>query len=343
MSSNDSTISGNVDHTAQECSFVQPSLISLLVVNVLLLLFLSYKIIKFIFMKPETKLERKTKNYRVIILAFIFLSLLVRAFFGFYKLFTPNNGYSNGDSALSVGLIAFNCIPIAFFVSIASVFSYYWHNLYTSFERANGSANRRSKIFKVFLIAANASLYVIFAALITVSLTTQWAYSLLALNILFMVYLIISTAMLAVHGTRLYDRALKLMTYAGNVVKSTSGFLVTYRTLLFCCAIKTINCAASIYFEVTGTFIKIMFRADGQCDIWIWTAYMLTFIIIGEYVMYASLILLLDFNANKAKTGSVDDRTQVVVDGRSLLGEGREYSPFVMESPGNEESGAESV
>ena len=338
--SNNSTLSGNLDQTTLECSFVQPSLIGLLVVNVLLLLFLSYKIIKFIFMAPETKLERKTKNYRLIILAFIFLSLLVRAFFGFYKLFTPNDAYSNGESPFSIGLIAINCIPLAFFVSIASVFSYYWHNLYTSFERVNGSANQRSKVFKIFLIVANASLYIIFATLITVALTTLWDKSLVALNILFMVYLILSTAMLAVHGTRLYERALRLMTYAGNVVKSTSGFLITYRTLLFCCAIKIINCASSIYFEVTGSFVKILFREDGQCDIWIWVAYMITFIIVGEYVLYGSLILLLDFNANKAKTGSVDDRTQVV-DGRSLIGEGKEYSPFSMENSDEEASGSE--
>ena len=73
-----------------------------------------------------------------------------------------------------------------------------------------------------------------------------------------------------------------------------------------------------------------------------WLGYMVIFIIFGEYIVYGCLILLLDFNANKAKTSSLDNKNQLI-DERPLIGEGKVYSPFSMENSANEESNSDNV
>jgi len=340
--------------TSKETSLMDPYInytnISLLILNVIMMIYLSCKLYSLFRAKPISYFERRNRRYRIIIFILIFIGLLLRGAYQGDQIYQAIL-YDN-TAHLEPFALVIDALPSLLFVSIACAFSYFWYALYSSFDEDEEGSEHKSTRFRALLVAVNISLYSLFIACSVLHLSLGSKVLAIIMRSMCVLALIFSTILLKVHGQRLYDRALKLVSYTGRAVKSSSGFRRIYRILLFCCGLKTIKEAVILYFSV---FVGLDFLQD--LDIInegyylpIFIGYVVFFYVIGEYGLFLSLIKLLDSYANKSKISFAEGDPKRTTHESLLLGNDYEgynqnrelhYNPFSKEN--NEEASEVSV
>ena len=284
--------SSDMDH------YLEYSIIGLLVLNLILLLYLSYKLYIFKTRKSVSSLEKKNRRYRGFIFGFIFLALLIRGSFEITQVIYINQS-SSSTVFSSIGTLI-DSLPVLLFISIASAFSYFWYEIYSSFDEHLNSQKQTSWRFKFILILVNVVLYLGYIALANAYLSYEWKYTLLTLHSICLLSLIFCTILLKVHGSNLYKKVLTLVSYTGRNVRSSRGFRSIYIILLVCCVLRCIKECISIYFSlaVGDNILKELANAEYLSLL---IVYVILFYVLGEYGLFLSLIKLMDFYGDKAK------------------------------------------
>jgi len=222
--------------------YTKTSIIILLIFNLLVLIFVTYRMCLFF---KNNDYPRQGKQYRGFIYFLIFLALLLRGIDEAARLFNLINAGANQISNEIVVIL--DDLPVLLFVTIASAFAHFWHNLYRSFDRQTSfKANFQSLRFKICLILFNLMLYAMFIALAVIYFIKKWHYATIIIHSLFFACLVLNTFLLKIHGSRLHDRTHKLIVYTGREVRS-SGFKAIYRILLFCCVLRAIKEVFTIF------------------------------------------------------------------------------------------------
>lgn len=278
--------------------YLEYSIISLLVLNIILLVYISYKLYIFKTRKPISSLEKKNRRYRGFIFAFIFLALVIRGSFEITQVIYINQS-SSSTVFSSIGTLI-DTLPVLLFISIASAFSYFWHEIYSSFDEHLNFQRQTGWRLKFILILVNVVLYLGYIALANAYLTYDWKYTLMTLHSICLVSLISCTILLKINGSNLYKKVLTLVSYTGRNVRSSRGFRLIYIILLVCCGLRCIKECISIYFSIAvgDNILKELANAEYLSLL---ILYIVLFYVLGEYGLFLSLIKLLDFYADKAK------------------------------------------
>jgi hypothetical protein len=297
------------------------STIGLFILNIILLLYISYKLYLFKTRKPSSSVDKQNRRYRGLIFGFIFLALIIRGSFEItLVIYISDNPSSTVFS--SIGTLI-DSLPILLFISIASAFSYFWHEIYSSFdEHLNFPKQSRSWRLKFILILINVALYLGYIALVNAYICYQWQSTLVTLHSVCLLSLIFCTVLLKINGSNLYNKVLTLVSYTGRNVRSSRGFRLIYIILMVCCILRCIKECISIYFAVVvgENIFKAMTEAEGGAYLSLLILYIVLFYVLGEYGLFFSLIKLLDFYADKAKVtcstieGHPDSRVSLIQD-----------------------------
>lgn len=278
--------------------YLEYSIIGLFILNLILLLYLSYKLYVFKTRKPISSLEKQNRRYRGFIFVFIFLALLIRGSFEITQVIYINQS-SSSTVFSSIGTLI-DSLPVLLFISIASAFSYFWHEIYSSFDEHLNLQKQSSWRLKFILVLVNVVLYLGYVALANAYLTYDWKYTLITLHSICLLSLIFCTILLKVNGSNLYKKVLTLVSYTGRNVRSSRGFRSIYLILLTCCALRCIKECISIYFSIAvgDNILKELANAEYLSLL---ILYVVFFYVLGEYGLFLSLIKMLDFYADKAK------------------------------------------
>lgn len=296
-------------------SYIEYTVIALLFINSILIGYLAYKLFILCRTKFKSNFEKKNQRYRIFIFVLILIALILRAIFGADQIY--NTLQSDSTSYLEPAVLIIDALPSLIFVSIACAFSYFWHELYSSFEDSEYDHDEKNTKFKTLLITVNATLYFTFIACSILHISENSEAFALVMRSICVLSLIFSTIMLKIHGSRLYHRALKLISCTGRVAKS-SGFRTMYIILLICCVLKTIKEGIILYFTATAgeDLLQDLDDIKDGYFLSIFFSYVVVFYLFGEYGMFLSLILLLNSYANKSRvsfgTDNMIKKTQEV-------------------------------
>lgn len=294
------------DPSPSEENALRDSAIVLLTLNVVLIIYLSYRLYKYFRYTPNSAFEKKNRHHRSFIYLLILVSLLLRGASQVFQML----GKHRHTVGLTI-LVITEALPTLLFVSIAGTFAYFWHKIYSSF--CAEPHTQIGKKFKVFLVIFNVLLYLTFGTLATLNLTQTWQYNPNYIHSVFLGSLILSTILLLIHGSRLYKRTMEFIDYTRRNIKSASaeGFRRIYFILIVCCLLKCLKEVLTITFANTmGVRNLLRHLAESKDEYYIagFVAYIVFFYVIGEYLLFFSLILLLESYANKAKLICGDDR-----------------------------------
>lgn len=321
--------SEEVDNNQNQLLYTKTSIIILLILNLLVLTFVSYRIYLF---RKNNEYPRQGKQYRGWIYFLIFMALLLRGLDEATRIFNLAN--TGSDQISNEIVVILDDLPVLLFITIASAFAHYWHNIYRSFDNQTSfKANFQSLRFKICLILFNLMLYAGFIALAVVYFVKEWHYATVIIHSLFFASLALHTFLLKVHGSRLHDRTHKMVVYTGREVRS-SGFKVIYHILLICCVLRSIKEVVTIYLSIQfgdDPLVDLLNIGDGLYLLAL-VAFVGLFYVLGEYCLFLALVLCLEFYASKSRlTISTED------DGRNinscLLDDDHHYqncSPFSM-------------
>lgn len=290
--------------------YVVYTIISLLAINLILIVYLSYKLFSLCSKKVKSNFEKKNRRYRVLIFILIFQSLLLRAAFEGDQIYSTL--YYDTTTHMKPLVLIIDALPSLLFVSISCVFCYFWYELYSSFEDSSETVEQRVNRKKTILVTINLILYLAFIVCSIFHLINDNKVFAVAMRIMCALSLIYSIIMLKVHGSRLYNRALRLISYNGRIAK-TSGFRVMYVILLCCCVLKLIKEAIIIYFSISvgEDLLQDLDNIQEGYHISIFILYVIVFYVFGEYGLLFSLTLMLNSYANKSKvsfTGNDDNK-----------------------------------
>lgn len=282
--------------------------ISLLFLNIMMMVYLICKLYSLLKAKPLSYFERRNRRYRILIFVLIFIGLLLRGAYEGDQIYQTI--FYDTTAHLEPFALVIDALPSLLFVSIACAFSYFWYALYSSFDEDEEGSEQKSRKFRALLVAVNISLYSLFIACSVLHLSLGSRVLSIIMRSMCIVALIFSTILLKVHGQRLYDRALKLVSYTGRTVKSSSGFRTIYRILLFCCVLKWVKEAVILYFSIFlgPDLFQDLNNIHESYYLPIFIGYVLFFYVIGEYGLFLSLIKLLDSYANKSKISFGDPK-----------------------------------
>ena len=273
----------------------------LLLINVALILFLAYKLFRLWKRKPKSNFDRRNRRYRVFIFILIFLALVLRACFEGDQIYST----LKFDSSTHVEpvVLMIDVLPSLLFVSIACAFSYFWFELYSSFSDDFETMEYKSIQYKRLLVSVNALLYLTFISSSVFHVLQESKACEIIVRSMCILGLIFSTVMLKIHGSRLYDRAIKLVIYTGSTVKSSNGFRTIYITLLVCCVLKWIKEGLLLGFSISAgeDLLQDLDGIQGGFSLPVFVCYVIVFYVFGEYGVFVSLILLLDAYANKSR------------------------------------------
>ncbi|RZK14524.1 MAG: hypothetical protein EOO43_16240 [Flavobacterium sp.] len=282
----------------QQLIYMKTSVISLLILNFLMLVFVSYRIYQ---SRKDNNYSKNSKQYRGFIYFLIFVALFLRGIDEVARIVKLSS--SDPYQISNYIVVILDDIPVLLFVSIASAFAHFWHDLYKNFEHPTSfKANFQSLRFKICLILFNLLLYAMFIALSVVYITLKWHYATVIIHALFFGSLVIHTFLLKTHGSRLRDRTHKLIVYTGREVRS-SGFKVIYRILLVCCVLRSIKEIVTIYLSLhfgDDPLNDLSQIGDGLYLLGL-VMYIGLFYVLGEYCLFLALILCLEFYANKSR------------------------------------------
>jgi len=281
-------------------------LAALLVINVLLVLYVTFKLCyllyKFCSAPPADKKSYKSR-FQIFGLILIYL-LLVGASRGLhlFEIFTDQIVQKHNPLLLII-----DTVPTLFFITITTTFAYRWYKIYSSYDEAYQARNQGFNNLKVFLIVFNLAFYLSFIAL-----SIYYAFHLtfnapIIMQGILIPGLVGGAYLLTKHGNTLQDKTVKLLNYTGRKVQ-TSGFRTIYRILIFCCWLKCIQEIVAIVFSGTDE-ITMPFG-------W-FIGYATVFDVVGEYGVFLSIILLLERNAARSvSTQSSFQRETLLPHGR---------------------------
>lgn len=298
--------------------YVVYTIASLLAINLILIIYLSYKLVILCRRKDKSNFERKNRRYRVLIFVLIFLSLFLRASFEGYQIYSTL--YYDTTTHMEPLVLIIDALPSLLFVSIACVFCYFWYELYSSFDDSPEPVEQRVNRKRTILVTINLTLYLAFIVCSVFHLVKDNLAYEVGVRIMCALSLLFSMIMLKIHGSRLYHRALKLISYTGRIAKS-SGFRVMYVILLFCCALKLIRETIIIYFSISvgEDLLQDLDNIQEGFHISIFIVYVIIFYVLGEYGMLFSLILLLNSYANKTKVSFTGEEIEKPLAEEDLL------------------------
>jgi len=302
------------ESNSSQLIYLKTSIICLLILNFLMLVFVSYRIYLSRKESKDNPYPRTGKRYRGLIYFLIFVALFLRGIDEAARLVKLS---MNDSKQISNNLVVIlDDLPVLVFVSIASAFAHFWHSLYKNFEnRTSFKANFQSLRFKICLILFNLVLYAGVIALAVVYCTLNWHWATVIIHGLFFASLVLHTFLLKTHGSRLRDRTHKLIVYTGREVRS-SGFKMIYRILLVCCVLRSIK-------EVVTIYLSLKFGDDPLYDLsqigdglylLALVLYVGLFYVLGEYCLFLGLIICLEFYASRSRLNTLSTEP----DGRNI-------------------------
>ena len=296
-----------------------------LVVNSILLVYTTMKLILLIKRSNLLKIDQMYGSSRVKIFFLIAGALTSRVICestAIYEYYTQKNGDDQVESEFNIVFFLFvDNAPLLCFISIASLFVTSWHNHYMSLERDNSFQHKRTKTkYERFLQAFNALIYISFCVLLGLYTVFGTAQELIIMAAMFFVGLITVTILLIKIGRELFTTIIALLNSTGQIIKSSVGFKVIFRLLVFCCFIKSLQQLIIMYSRLNSQndVISILnFLNIGMRDYNLYfTIYVAVFYLIGESGLFLCLILLLNAMADKSSqllSASVTTVEQVAI------------------------------
>ncbi len=284
--------------------FIKCSLNILFVLNALLLIFLFYKLCKLQFQAFESFMEKKNISYRFKTFLLIFVAIIIKEIaivLHLLPLFSSEKpAYFN-----SILLIS-DTLPSLLFITIATTSTYYWHEIYSSYDEMFGITQKieRKNWFKLFVILFNIILYIAFTILIMLYIFQNAIDAPQILSIILIPSLFLSLILLVFHGRILHDKTIVFVNYTGRRI-GAGGFKVIYRILLLCCLLKGIH-------EV------LMLSLSGQDDTSLspplFIVYFIVFDLFGEFGVFFALVILFERNAKRYEIERASLETGLIVD-----------------------------
>jgi len=276
--------------TSEDTSFPKYSLILLLSLNTVLIIFLSYKIFKLCFQSTTSYFEKKNTSYRFQTFVLILIALVLREMAYGLHLYTLVS--KDKPSYYSSLLLISDTFPALLFITLATTSAYYWHETYRSYDQMYErikTPDIRRKCFKIFLVIFNTLLYICFTVLMLIYIFQKSIGIAYLMKIILIPCLFLSLILLLFHGNALHDKTVMLVNYTGRKI-NTGGFKVIYGILLFCCTMKGIQ--EVIMLSLSG-------NDEMNISLSLFIAYLIIFEVIGEFLAFFALVLLLEKNANK--------------------------------------------
>lgn len=278
---------------------VQIGYISIASCNTLLLLWLIYLIIKISREKYGSKFQARNYKFRLFIYSLMSFTTSVRILNDVMQYVNLTKYQSFVQTPLSWLLLI---SPSLFLLSISSIFAYYWHEIYNSFDELSSIVRKKNKIQKTVLALFNAIHYV--AALIIGIIFLIYSDAELLNIFLSIVFssLLIATGLIVYHGINMHIKVKKILSAIDKHIKSFKTIYCIMLMMTVGCLIKIITFGLLIYgffqagfqlylqvFEIDDTYFNLLLILSWLSSI------------LGEDIVFICLICFLQSASSKSK------------------------------------------
>lgn len=275
------------------------------VLNIGLLFYTGYKLFKISRTLESPKMEKLYSDCRTLIFVLIFLALIFRCGFQAHYIYGFYTQVDESTAGLDIlGII--QKIPILLFISIASAFSNFWHQIYTSFEDFETMSSKHEK-YGTSVLFFNIALYIIFIILVALSCAISANDVVVAIFAILFIGLVAGTLAILITGKKLHDKAVKLINYTGRTVKSTNGFRTIYFLLIAFCLIKCIQQALCIYCQIVYASDSVVTDIGGTNSYVFSVVYEIIVYALGESGFFLCLTIMLNVYARRTQTFLTSD------------------------------------
>lgn len=277
------------------------------VLNMGLLFYTGYKLNKIARSLETPKIKKLYGDCRTLVFVLIFMALILRC--GFQAHYIYSFYAQENESTLEKDILAIiQKIPILLFISIASTFSNFWHQIYTSFEDYDSMTTKHKKYGDRVLLC-NIALYIAFVVLVALECAIRANGVVVAIYSISFIGLVAATLAILITGKKLHEKAVKLVNYTGRTVKSTNGFRTIYFLLITFCLIKCIQEALCIYCLIAYSSSSVIdYLALGGSNSYAFgIAYEIIVYALGESGFFLCLTIMLNIYANKTQTFLTSD------------------------------------
>lgn len=276
------------------------------VLNMGLLFYTGYKLIKIARSLEAPRIRKLYGDCRTLVFVLIFMALILRCAFQADYIY----GFYTQDSQSAVEKDIWDIIqkiPILLFISIASTFSNFWHQIYSSFEDYD-TLSKRHERYGTTVLVCNIALYTSFIVLVALGCAIRANGVVVAIYCISFIGLVASTLAILITGKKLHEKAVKLVNYTGRTVKSTNGFRTIYFLLITFCLIKCIQEALCIYCQIIYSSSVITGLDVGGPNSYVFgIVYEIVVYALGESGFFLCLIIMLNIYAKKSQTFLTSD------------------------------------